>query len=166
VTIEVERTYLEMTSPADLKPSPPPAEDVRIEEAPECTASFYRYLYSEVGRDHRWTDRLAWTDERIRAHLTTPGVSVHVAYVRGTPAGYYELTRHPDGSCELSYFGLLPEFQGRGLGRHLLTRATQDAWSRGASRVWLHTCTLDGPAALPNYRSRGFVPYKRETYQV
>src|SRR5512134_2882202 len=156
MAIEVERTYLEMRSPEELKASPAPPEDVRIEEATACTASFYRYLYAEVGRDYRWTDRLAWTDEQIRAHLSTPGVSVHVAYVHGTPAGYYELTLHPDGSCEVTYFGLLPEFLGRGLGRFLLTRATQDAWARGASRVWLHTCTLDGPAALPNYLARGF----------
>lgn len=166
VTIEVERTYLEMTSPDDLRASPMPAEDVRIEHVSECTPSFYRYLYAEIGRDYRWTDRLDWTDEQIRAHLESPAVSVHVAYVRGTPAGYFELTAHSDGSCELSYFGLLPEFQGRGLGKFLLTRATQEAWKGRPSRVWLHTCTLDGAAALPNYLARGFISYKREGYKV
>jgi ribosomal protein S18 acetylase RimI-like enzyme len=161
----VERTYLEMTSPDALRASDAPREDLRIEHAPGCTASFYRYLYAEVGREYRWTDRLAWTDEQIRGHLSSPAISVHVAYLRGTPAGYFELTRHADGSCEISYFGLLPEFQGRGLGRHLLTQATRRAWE-GATRVWLHTCTLDGPAALPNYVGRGFQPYRKETYEV
>jgi ribosomal protein S18 acetylase RimI-like enzyme len=161
----VERTYLEMTSPDALRRSAAPAEDVRIECATACTASFYRYLYAEVGRGYRWTDRLAWTDEQIRAHLSSPGISVHVAYVGGTPAGYFELTPHPDGSCELSYFGLLPDFHGRGLGKLLLTRATEEAWARKPTRVWLHTCTLDDAAALPNYIARGFVPYKKESYQ-
>jgi GNAT superfamily N-acetyltransferase len=165
VGILVERTYLEMTSPEALRAAGAPRDDVRIEHASGCTASFYRYLYAEVGRDHRWFDRLDWTDERIREHLASPAISVHVAYVAGTPAGYFELTRHADDSCELSYFGLLREFQGRGLGKLLLTRATEEAWKRKPTRVWLHTCSLDGPAALPNYLARGYVPYKRESYQ-
>ena len=162
----VERTYLEMTSPDALRAAEQPVEDVRIERATACTSSFYRYLYAEVGREYRWTDRLAWTDEQIREHLASPAISVHVAYVGGTPAGYFELTRHVDGSCELSYFGLLPEFHGRGLGKRLLTRATEEAWRQTPTRVWLHTCTLDGPAALPNYIARGYRPYRKETYEV
>jgi hypothetical protein len=30
--------------------------------------------------------------------------------------------------------------------------------------VWLQTCTLDSAHALPNYKGRGFVPYKTESY--
>ncbi len=166
MAIDVERTYLEMTSPAALRVPPAPSEEMRVEHAVACTVSFFRYLYAEVGRDYRWTDRLGWTDEQVRAHLASPGVSIHVASLGGTPAGYFELAKHADGSCEIAYFGLLHEFQGRGLGKALLARATQEAWRSGASRVWLHTCTLDGPAALPNYVARGFAPYKKETFQV
>jgi GNAT superfamily N-acetyltransferase len=165
VTTLVERTYLEMTSPEALRPAEAPVEGLRIEHLVACTPSFYRYLYAEVGRDYRWTDRLAWTDRQIQDHLASPGISVHVAYLGGTPAGYFELTRHDDGSCEISYFGLLREFQGRGLGKFLLTRATEGAWRTRPTRVWLHTCTLDSEAALPNYVARGFVPYRTETYQ-
>jgi GNAT superfamily N-acetyltransferase len=161
---EVERTYLEMTSRAALRDAAPPAADVRVEHARACPPSFYRYLYAEVGRAWRWTDRAAWTDDEIRAHLCQPGVAVHVLYAAGAPAGYFELTRHGDGSCEISYFGLLPEAMGRGLGKYLLTCAVEAAWDTGTSRVWLHTCTLDGPAALPYYLARGFQPYRRETY--
>jgi len=32
--------------------------------------------------------------------------------------------------------------------------------------VWLHTCTLDSPNALPNYRARGFRPYRTERYET
>jgi GNAT superfamily N-acetyltransferase len=84
----------------------------------------------------------------------------------GAPAGYFELRRCEDGSTEIAYFGLLPEFKGRGFGKHLLTLAAQTAWARGARRLWLHTCTLDDPAALPNYQKRGFRPFKQETYWV
>src|SRR5438034_8495738 len=33
------------------------------------------------------------------------------------------------------------------------------AWAKGARRVWVHTCSLDGPTALANYQGRGFRVY-------
>jgi GNAT superfamily N-acetyltransferase len=81
-------------------------------------------------------------------------------------AGFFELEQHEDGDVEIAYFGLTPRFIGRKLGKALLTSAADEAWSLGASRVWLHTCTLDSPHALPNYQPRGFIPFKRETYVV
>ncbi len=66
---------------------------------------------------------------------------------------------------EIAYFGLLPEFIGRGLGGALLTSAIEEAWrmSPSITRVWVHTCTCDHPSALANYQARGMVIYKRET---
>jgi GNAT superfamily N-acetyltransferase len=166
-SIEVKRTYLEMKAPSDLKPARTANAEARVERVEGSPASFYRYLYAEVGRAYRWMDRLAWTDGDIRAHLASPGVSLWLLTVRGAPAGYFELKATPqDGSVEIAYFGLLPEFIGRGLGKHLLTEAVEKAWSLGASRVWLHTCSLDDAAALPNYVSRGFRPFHEETYSV
>ena len=94
-------------------------------------ASFYRYLYAEVGRAYRWVDRLAWTDGEIRAHLASPGVSLWLSTVRAAPAGYFELKADAEGAVEIAYFGLLPEFIGRGYGKHLLTEAVERAWSAG-----------------------------------
>lgn len=163
--MEVTRTYLEMRAPSQLVPSPEPV-GARIERVMSCPPSFYRYLYSEVGRDFHWVDRLSWMDEEIQAHLAQPSVALWVLWVTGAPAGWFELKRHDDGSVEIAYFGILPAFRRRGLGKHLLTAAVDEAWKAGARRVWLHTCTLDDPAALPNYRSRGFTPYKEEVYSV
>jgi GNAT superfamily N-acetyltransferase len=84
----------------------------------------------------------------------------------GDTAGYFELKKWEDGSTEIAYFGLLQKFIGRGLGKYLLTSAVERAWADGATRVWLHTCTDDDTAALPNYLKRGFKPYKIETYAV
>ena len=67
---------------------------------------------------------------------------------------------------EIDYFGLVPNFVGRGLGGAMLTRAVGEAWALGAKRVWLHTCTLDSPRALPGYKARGFTPYKTERLEV
>jgi GNAT superfamily N-acetyltransferase len=163
--VEVRRTYLQLRSPQALRAAPSPDPRARVEGMEECPASFFRYLYAEVGRAYHWTDRLDWTDEQLRERLGKPGVSVHLLTVAGSPAGYFELERREeDGSVEIAYFGLLPEFLGRGLGKFLLSEAVARAFDLGASRVWLHTCTLDDPAALPNYRARGFEPYATETY--
>lgn len=164
--LEVVRTYLEMASPDELVPAPPPDARACVERALDCPPSFFRYLYATVGAPYHWVDRLPWTDDDIRGYLATPGVSLWVLYVSGVPAGYFELKRHDEGSVEIAYFGLLPEFIGRGLGKYLLTEGVRQAWADRARRVWLHTCTLDGPAALPNYRARGFRPFKEEVYMV
>lgn len=163
-SVEVVRTYLEMRSPGDLRPAREPADAPRLEHVEECPASFFRYLYAEVGRAYHWTDRLSWTDERVRAHLSEPGVSLWLLSSRAAPAGYFELRRHQDRSVEVAYFGLLPEFLGRGWGGYLLTLAVRSAWATGPERVWLHTCSLDHPAALPNYLKRGFRPVREEVY--
>jgi len=165
-TQEVLRTYLEMTSPADLVAARSADPHARIERVEGCPASFFRYLYTEVGRACHWVDRLGWTDEEIRDHLADPAVSLWLFTVRRAPAGYFELKKGEDGAVEIAYFGLLPEFIGKGYGKHVLSEAVDRAWSLGARRVWLHTCTLDDPAALPNYRARGFRPFREETYSV
>ena len=162
--IEVTRTYLQLTQPGDLNLAGLAQDRAEITPLGYCPASFYRYLYAEVGRLYHWTDRLPWTDAEIRAHLARPAITLWVMYVEGAPAGYFELERHADGSTEIAYFGLLQEFLGRGLGKQLLTEAANRAWQRGANRVWLHTCTLDDPAALPNYLKRGFKPFNQEKY--
>jgi GNAT superfamily N-acetyltransferase len=163
-TIEVVRTHLEMHSPADLRAARVDDARVTLVREDPCALALYRRLYREVGGPHFWRDRLSWSDADLARHLGREEVAVWVLRVADEEAGYFELVRHPDRSVEIAYFGLRPPFIGRGLGGHLLTRAVEEAWQAGADRVWLHTCTLDGPAALPNYRARGFREFKRETY--
>jgi GNAT superfamily N-acetyltransferase len=167
-TMQVTRTYLEMTSAAELMPAAVPTDhDVRVDKLSWCPASFYRYLYLQVGSAYHWLDRAEWSDARIDAHLARPEITMWLLTRGGAPAGYFELERHPaDDSVEIAYFGLLPEAIGRRLGGHLLTEATRRAWAAGPRRVWLHTCTLDHPAALPNYLARGFRIVRTETYTV
>jgi len=164
--LEVLRTYLEMTERDALRQVRSPEPHARVERVTGCPASFFRYLYEEVGRNYHWVDHLGWTDDEWRARLASPAVSLFLLTVAGAPGGYFELERHPDDSVEIAYFGLLPEFLGRGLGKYLLSQATEAAWALGPSRVWLHTCTLDDPAALPNYVARGFRAFKTETYET
>lgn len=162
--VEVLRTYLELRTRADFKPSVCPDPLARVEPLFSAPASFFRYLYVEVGRAYHWVDRLPWSDDQLRERLALPGVSLHLLSVGGSPAGYFELEKHADGSAEVAYFGLLPEYLGRGLGGFLLSEAVIAAWALEPTRVWLHTCTLDAKTALPNYLARGFQPFKEERY--
>jgi len=168
--MRVVRTYLELTTRDQLRPAPPPpALDVRLERLASPTPAQYLALYRAVGEAYRWRDRLVWGDDRLAEYLARPDVAVWVLRVGGEVAGYFELldaTAH-DGSVEIVYFGLVGRFHGMGLGKYMLTRAVEEAWRPPrATRVWLHTCTLDGRAALPNYLARGFVPVRTEEYQV
>lgn len=163
-TTEITRTYLEMRDSSELQPAHSEDPLIRVELQSECSVELFRSLYIEVGKNYHWVDRLPWTDEDIRAHLVQSEVSLWVMTRDNKWAGYFELRKCEDGSTEIAYFGLIPEFMGRGLGKYLLTCATKQAWADGANRVWLHTCTLDDPAALPNYLKRGFRPFKTEKY--
>jgi GNAT superfamily N-acetyltransferase len=165
-TIQVRRTYLEMRSPTELAPTPTPIPEPVVARLQPCSPAMFRYLYTEVGRAFRWTDRLLWTDKKVAEHLADPRTSIWLLSWQEVPAGYFELCEHDDRSVEIAYFGLLPDFIGRGWGKYLLTRAVMAAWELNPSRVWLHTCTLDHPAALPNYLKRGFQPVREETYEI
>ena len=161
------RTYLELTTPGQFQAAFGQFPDVGLERVAQPTPELYRHCYRTVGEAYHWRDRWDWTDAEIRAHLAKPEITLYVARRRGALAGWYELRRvAEDDSVEIAYFGLSPDAIGRGLGRHLLSCAVRDAWALEPARVWLHTCTLDHPHALPNYRNRGFVPYKTEQYEA
>ena len=134
---------------------------LNIVQACEPLPDFYRFLYGTVGRDYQWIDRLNWTDRQLQEYLASPDIAIWVAYYRGTPAGYIELAREvSEPGTEIVYFGLIPQFHGLGIGKHLLSFGVQRAWEANPQRVWLHTCSLDGKYALNNYLKRGFSIYK------
>jgi len=164
-TISAVRTHLEMRSLAALRPVQKPALELSLEQE-QVTPSEYRTLYSAVGHDWHWHDRLVVPDEELAAYLASAEVQVWVLRVSGHAAGYFELLRHPDARVEIVYFGLVSESFGKGLGGWMLTRAIEQAFAMRASHVTLHTCTLDSPRALPNYLARGFVIAREEEYQV
>ncbi|HXQ29912.1 MAG TPA: GNAT family N-acetyltransferase [Gemmatimonadales bacterium] len=160
------RVYLELTTPKQLRPGKPvPA--LRVCHLPAPQPEQYREFYRTVGEAYCWRDRWHWTDAEIARHLARPEISVYAAEESDRIVGWYELRRVPDDrSVEIAYLGLLPQAIGRGLGRALLGSAVDHAWAFGATRVWLHTCSLDHPHALPNYRARGFAAYRTESYDV
>lgn len=165
--VAVVRTYLEMDSPDRLVGRAPIPAGYSVK--PEsCEPDLYRELYDGVGTDYHWRDRRSWTDDQLRAHLESPAISIWVLREGAAPRGFFELARQDDGSIEIAYFGLMPTGIGHGLGRALLTSAVHEAWRLKPvpPRVWLHTCTLDHPAALANYLARGFQVTRTARYTV
>jgi GNAT superfamily N-acetyltransferase len=166
---ETKTTYwLEMCSPGDLRPARVNRPGWRIERMPVALPEFNAFLHTVVGTDYRWGGRSSWGRDEWTAYVRREALATWVAYVGGTPAGYFELERGPQGDVEIKNIGLLPAFIGQGLGGHLLTVAAERAWApieeggMGAVRVWLHTCTHDHPHALHNYTARGFRVCKTE----
>jgi len=162
-TIAVTTTSLHIPTRDDFRPAFVEHADLLVLEAREPSVPFYRFLYDAVGRDFVWIDRLMWTDAQYREYLSRPTTTVLVLYFRGTPVGYIDLDASAGAETEVVYFGLVRAVHGRGFGKHLLSVGVQRAFDDGAARVWLHTCTLDGPHAIANYLARGFVPYKTTT---
>ena len=162
--VEVVRTFLELRSPDQLRPAREPDVAARFVRWIDFSTQHYRRLYRDVGRAWHWRDRDSLTDEQLSALLTSPDIAVWECLVGDDSAGFFELARQDDGSVEIAYFGLIDRFFGLGLGGAMLTRAAQEAWAMNATRVWLHTCTLDSPHALPNYKARGFTEFRQETY--
>lgn len=163
---EVVRTYVELRDRTALR-GEPWTTAYRLTRRDPCSVALYRHLYAAVGAAYAWRDRDAWSDATLAERLARPTVAVWTLDEPDTvdePLGYFELERHDDGSVEIAYFGLVARAHGRRLGAQFLTAAVEAAWAMGAERVWLHTCTLDSPAALPNYLARGFAPFRTETY--
>lgn len=145
---------------------PPLRDGLAIVHAQQPTVAYYRFLYDAVGKDYDWTSRKRLSDAALAAILNDPLDEVHVLMSDGVPSGFAELNRRIQGEIELVQFGLLPQLIGQGLGKLFLQWTIDKAWSCQPRRFWLHTCTKDHPAALPNYLKAGFTIYKEEVKAV
>jgi GNAT superfamily N-acetyltransferase len=153
--------YLEMLA-HNHRAVAPPRDGLAVVHARKPTVVYYRFLYDAVGRDYDWTSRKRLSDAELAALLNDPRLETHVLLADGVPAGFADLDRRTEGEIELVQFGLMPPFLGQGLGRYFLQWVVDRAWGYGPRRFWLHTCTKDHPAALPNYLKAGFTLYKEE----
>jgi GNAT superfamily N-acetyltransferase len=166
--VAVTVTFLRM----DSRPAPGSAlpEQTSIVRVDQCTVSFYRYLYDTVGGDYVWWLRRTLSHAALQSILRDPGVSIHVLYSGGEPAGFFELDRRGRPTINLSYFGLMPHAIGHGLGRAFLDAAVQAAWNASpvVRAVTVNTCTADHPRALPGYIRAGFQQVRRidEVWEV
>lgn len=158
---QVSVFYLQMLAPA-IRDVPPPRDGLCILHAKRPSVAYYRFLYNTVGKAYHWHSRGSLADADLATILANPLNEVHVLHVDGSPAGFAELDRRNPHEIELVQFGLMPGYLGQGLGKYFLQWTIDYVWRHEPHRFWLHTCTLDHPAALPNYLQSGFTLYKEE----
>lgn len=169
--LDVTVVYLDMARPAPLSapgeaanPAPLLGTKLALLKLDRPTVGFYRYLYDAVGRPWKWVERHRMSDQDLAAIIQHPDVEIFVPYVGGVPAGYVELDRRPEpinppGALNIAYFGLVPDFIGRGLGPWFLRWSVNQAFTHKINRLTVNTCNLDHVAALPLYQKVGFRPY-------
>ncbi len=154
--------YLEQTAPAQLIPKSHPGDACQLVECQVKSYPINRFFYHYVGQPWQWLDKAQWRDDQWQAYAERDALRLFMLQWQGSPAGYVELEKHPNGSVEIAYLGVAQPFLPHRLGGFLLTEALREAWLWGASRVWVHTCSEDHPHALANYQARGMQLYKVE----
>lgn len=151
----------------DMKAAPKeslvsPHYPFHIEQLNTPSISAYRSLYDEIGASYNWVDRKMMSDEELLSIISDSKVAIYIAYVEDQPVGFAELDFREEGACELAYFGLMAQAQGKGLGKYFLKRIIQKAWETPIQRLHVHTCEWDHPAALAVYQKAGFEIFEKK----
>ena len=167
MSTKVERNYLEINSLKELKKLNFFPEDCYIDLSDPADFQINKFFYKSIGKEHRWTDRLVWTDKQWMEYISDQKVKTYILKKADDMAGYFELIFHKEKKeTEIAYLGLLKEYQNKKLGSFLLTSAIKNSFSEKTNRVWVHTCSLDHKNALNNYISRGMKIYKTESVSI
>jgi ribosomal protein S18 acetylase RimI-like enzyme len=167
VTQEVLRNYLEINSIQDLNEVIEPNGDYSLNLLEPINFQLNKFFYKNIGKKHKWIDRLVWTEEQWIDYVSNKNVKTYVFKFKDDLAGFFELIFHGEKKeVEIAYFGLLEEFQNKKLGSYLLSQAIQKSFNGVTKRVWVHTCSLDHKNALKNYIARGMKIFKTETVNI
>ena len=171
MTQEVQRNYLEINSINDLNKVVKPNEDYSLNLLKPINFQLNKFFYKNIGKKHKWIDRLVWTDAQWIDYVSNKNVKTYVFKFKDDLAGFFELISHNEKKeIEIAYFGLLEEFQNKKLGSYLLSQAIQksfiESFNKSINRVWVHTCSLDHKNALSNYIARGMKIFKTETIKI
>ena len=167
MTEEVKRNYLEITSLKDLKESKKSFDGFSVVLLDPINFQLNKFFYKNVGKRHRWVDRLIWSEQEWINYLSSSRVKTYVLKNKEDLIGFFELIFHQeDKEVEIAYFGILEEYQNKKLGSFLLSKAIKESFSKNIKRVWLHTCSLDHENALKNYLARGMKIFKSEIIKI
>ena len=164
--IPVQRNFLELKDLKNLKSNSTNKNKYLVKKI-KPDFQLNKFFYKQVGKKHRWIDRLSWSDEKWINFTSNKNLETYVISETEDLVGFFELLHNPElKETEISYFGLLEEYIGKGIGGYALSEAIKKSFERDIKRVWLHTCTLDHPNALKNYIARGMTVFKRENIKI
>ncbi len=163
MTKEVKRNYLEINSLLDLKEGDKPTNDYSLNLIDPINFQLNKFFYKSIGKNHKWIDRLSWSEEKWIKYVSSENVRTYVFKFKDDLVGFFELIFHSEkNETEIAYFGILEEYQNKKLGSYLLSEAIKKSFKNNTNRVWVHTCSLDHKNALNNYVSRGMKIFKTE----
>lgn len=151
-------THLEMHMRSNINVPLPIGMALAIMKAEQCPPHFYRYLYREVGKEHHWSVRRKLKDQQIADIIHSDENEIYILYINGCPAGFTEVNLRKMPIAEILYFGLIKDYQGRGLSRFFLNEILSNVWDKEPKKVIIQTNTLDSPRALQLYQKLGFEP--------
>ena len=155
MTEEVKRSYLEINSLKDLQESEKPSDDYIVKLIEPTDFQLNKFFYKNIGKNHKWIDRLIWSEEQWIKYVSSKNVKTFVLKNNKDLVGFFELIIHFEKKeVEIAYFGILEEYQNKKLGSYLLSDAIKKSFQENVERVWLHTCSLDHKNALNNDLSR------------
>ena len=165
---KIDRNYLEIKSINDLIENSLIRSDFSIDLEKIVDFQVNKFFYKNVGKKHKWKDRLTWSEEEWIKYVSNPKVQTYILKLENDLAGYFELIIHSDlQEIEIAYFGLLEEYHNKKLGGYLLSEAIKKSFlNKNIKRVWAHTCSLDHKNALKNYLARGMKIYKKEVIEI
>ena len=164
---KVERNYLEISYLEDLKASSNLSDHYSINLVNPVDFQLNKFFYKNIGKKHKWIDRLIWNEEQWIKYVSNKNVKTFVLMNKKDLVGFFELIIHPDKKeVEIAYFGILEEYQNKKLGSFLLSDAIKKSFQENVDRVWLHTCSLDHKNALYNYLARGMKIFKSEIVKI
>ena len=164
--IHVERNFLELRDIKKLKFNSSKENKFLIKKI-KPDFQLNKFFYKQVGKKHRWIDRLSWSDGKWINYISNKNLETYIISESDELVGFFELLYNPElKETEISYFGLLEEYIGKGIGGYALSVAIKKSFEKNIRRVWLHTCTLDHPNALKNYIARGMTVFKKENINI
>ena len=164
--IPVQRNFLELKDLKNLKTNSINENKYLVKKV-KPDFQLNKFFYKQVGKNHRWIDRLSWSDEKWINYISNKNLETYIISDSYELAGFFELLYNPElKETEISYFGLLEEYIGKGIGGFALSVAIKKSFEKNIRRVWLHTCTLDHPNALKNYIARGMTVFKKENINI
>ena len=167
MTEEVKRNYLEIKSLQDLKEGNKSLDDFKLILSDPINFQLNKFFYKNIGKKHKWVDRLIWTEEQWIDYVSSENVKTYVLKCKDDLVGFFELIYHQEkNEFEIAYLGILEEYQNKKLGSYLLSQAIKESFKKSIDRVWVHTCTLDHKNALNNYTTRGMKIFKTEIIKI
>lgn len=122
----------------------------------------YLAMYTNVGEEYGWSQRLMMEKNQLISLLQRNSVSIFLYYINGVNAGYFEIDFSDPSKAEIVYLGLTPEYVGKGYGKSIMFEAIRKGSQGGKNLVWLHTCEYDHEKALDTYLKAGFEMVKEE----